>query len=130
MAKKFDKVSVSDDVTEPEDEPLEEETSDVPSGAPPSKTATRAGSAPGGGGGGGGRQPKKAAQEAGFFARIGQFLRDTRGEMRRVSWPTLVMVRNTTLITLVAVVFFAIYLFLVDRVWTFLIDNLRTALGG
>ena len=51
-------------------------------------------------------------------------------EMRRVSWPTLVMVRNTTLITLVAVVFFAVYLFAVDRIWTFLIDNLRTALGG
>ena len=128
MAKKFEKVPVSDDVIEPEDEPLEE-TSDAPSGGPPSKTATRAGSAPSGGGGGG-RRPKKAAQEAGLFTRIGQFLRDTRAEMRRVSWPTLVMVRNTTLITLVAVVFFAIYLFLVDRVWTFLIDNLRTALGG
>ena len=127
MAKKFEKVPVSDDVTEPEDEALEE-TSDAPSGAPPSKTTTRAGSAPGGGGGG--RRPKKAAQEAGLFARIGQFLRDTRAEMRRVSWPTLVMVRNTTLITLVAVIFFAVYLFLVDRVWTFLIDNLRSALGG
>ena len=126
MAKKLEKISVSDDVTEPEDEAVEE-TSDAPSGAPPSKTATRAGSAPGDGGG---RRPKKAAQEAGLFARIAQFLRDTRAEMRRVSWPTLVMVRNTTLITLVAVVFFAIYLFAVDRIWTFLIDNLRAALGG
>jgi preprotein translocase subunit SecE len=126
VAKKFGKVSVSDDVTEPEDEAAEE-TSEAPSGAPPSKTATRAGTAPGDGGG---RRPKKAAQEAGLFARIGQFLRDTRAEMRRVSWPTLLMVRNTTLITLVAVVFFAVYLFAVDRIWTFLIDNLRTALGG
>ena len=124
MAKKLEN-SVSDDVTEPEDEATEE-TSEAPAGAPPSKTTTRAGSAPGDGG----RRPKKAAQEAGLFARIGQFLRDTRAEMRRVSWPTLIMVRNTTLITLVAVVFFAVYLFLVDRVWTFLIDNLRTALGG
>ena len=66
----------------------------------------------------------------GFFTRTRQFLRDTRAEMRRVSWPTLVMVRNTTMITLVAVVFFAVYLFAVDRIWTFLIDNLRTALGG
>lgn len=122
MAKKFEKVS-SDDVTEPEDEAVEE-TSDTPSGAPPSKTSTRA--APGGGG----RRPKKAAQEAGLFARISKFLSDTRGEMRRVSWPTLPMVRNTTLITLVAVVFFAVYLFAVDRIWTFLIDNLRSALGG
>jgi preprotein translocase subunit SecE len=126
VAKKFGKVSVSDDVTEPEDEAAEE-TSDAPSGAPPSKTATGTRPAPGDGGG---RRPKKAAQEANLFARIGQFLRDIRAEMRRVSWPTLVMVRNTTLITLVAVVFFAVYLFAVDRVWTFLIDNLRTALGG
>jgi preprotein translocase subunit SecE len=127
VAKKFGKVSVSEDVTEPEDEAAEE-TSEAPSGAPPSKPVTRAGTAPGGDGGG--RRPKKAAQEAGLFARIAQFLRDTRAEMRRVSWPSLIMVRNTTLITLVAVVFFAVYLFAVDRIWTFLIDNLRTALGG
>ena len=112
-------------MTEPEDEAVEE-ASDAPSGAPPPKTPTRAASASGGGG----RRPKKPAQEEGLFTRIAKFLRDTRAEMRRVSWPSLVMVRNTTLITLVAVVFFAVYLFLVDRVWTFLIDNLRSALGG
>jgi preprotein translocase SecE subunit len=50
--------------------------------------------------------------------------------MRRVSWPTLIEVRNTTIITLVAVIFFALYLFGVDRVWAFLIDHLRTWLGG
>ena len=125
MAKKFEKVSVSDDVTDPEID-VAEETADAPSGTPPSKTAT--GTRPAGDGGG--RRPKKAAEQPGPFARIGQFLRDTRAEMRRVSWPTLIMVRNSTLITLVAVIFFAAYLFLVDRVWTFLIDNLRSLLGG
>ena len=65
-----------------------------------------------------------------FFDRTGQFLRDTRAEMRRVSWPSLSMVKNTTIITLIAVVFFATYLFLVDRVWAFLIDHLRTWMGG
>lgn len=124
MAKKFGKVSVSDDVTEREDV-AGDERSDGLMGAPTPKTTT--GARPGDGGGG---KPKKAAQEAGLFARMAQFLRDTRAEMRRVSWPTLVMVRNTTLITLVAVVFFAVYLFAVDRIWTFLIDNLRAALGG
>lgn len=116
MAKKFGKVSVSDDVTEREDE-AGDERSDALMGAPTPKTTT--GARPGDGGGG---KP--------LFARMAQFLRDTRAEMRRVSWPTLVMVRNTTLITLVAVVFFAVYLFAVDRIWTFLIDNLRAALGG
>ena len=76
------------------------------------------------------RERGLAGPRTGFFQRTSQFLRDTRAEMRRVSWPSLVMVRNTTLITLVAVVFFAVYLFAVDRIWTFLIDNLRTALGG
>lgn len=127
MAKKFEKVSVSDDeVVESDGEPAEE-TADVPSGIPPGKkttTDTRPS------GDGGGRRPKKTAQEASMFARISQFLRDTRAEMRRVTWPTLIMVRNTTLITLVAVVFFAAYLFVVDRVWTFLIEGLKGWLGG
>jgi preprotein translocase subunit SecE len=47
--------------------------------------------------------------------RMIQFIHDVRAEMRRVSWPTLIHVKNTTIITLVAVVFFAIYLFLVDQ---------------
>lgn len=66
----------------------------------------------------------------GFFARTAQFLRDTRAEMRRVSWPTMNEVKNTTIITLIAVIFFALYLFGVDRVWAFLIDHLYTWMGG
>ena len=50
-----------------------------------------------------------------FFARTGQFFRDVRTEMRRVSWPTATEVKNTTIITIVAVIFFAIYLFVVDQ---------------
>jgi preprotein translocase SecE subunit len=50
--------------------------------------------------------------------------------MRRVSWPTANEVKNTTIITLIAVVFFALYLFGVDRVWAFLIEHLRVWLGG
>ena len=36
--------------------------------------------------------------------------------MKRVSWPTAREVKNTTIITLVAVVFFAVYLWGVDLV--------------
>lgn len=103
-----------------------EKTSDVPSGTPPAKVTT--GTRPAGGDGD--RRPKKTAATPGLFARIRQFLHDTRAEMRRVSWPGANMVKNTTLITLVAVVFFALYLFAIDRVWAFLIEHLRTLLGG
>jgi preprotein translocase subunit SecE len=48
-----------------------------------------------------------------------------RAEMRRVSWPSAKEVKNTTIITLIAVIFFAVYLFLVDRVWSFLILQLN-----
>jgi preprotein translocase subunit SecE len=126
VAKRFEKISVSDDeVIDPETEALEE-ASDAPSGAPPAKVSTGARPSPGGGGE---RRAKKNA-EPNLFARIGQFLRDTRAEMRRVWWPGMVFVKNTTLITLVAVIFFALYLFAVDRVWAFLIERLRGWLGG
>lgn len=67
--------------------------------------------------------------QLGFFGRIGQFLRDVRAEMRRVSWPGANEVKNTVIITLVAVVFFAVYLFLVDRLWAFLLTQLNHLLN-
>ena len=118
---------------EEEDVELETETASVrapeaPGGTPPPKIER--GMHPGSSGDGGGRREKHRATNAGFFSRTAQFLRDTRAEMRRVSWPTANEVKNTTIITLIAVIFFAIYLFGVDRVWAFLIDHLRTWLGG
>jgi len=76
------------------------------------------------------RERGLAGPRTGFVQRTSQFVRDTRAEMRRVSWPTANEVKNTTIITLIAVIFFAIYLFGVDRVWSFLIEHLRTLLGG
>ena len=123
MPEKLDEISVSEEELE-----LETDTSSAPEGPggePPRKTTTA--KPPSGGGGRGGKQ---RATAPGFFARLGQFIRDTRAEMRRVSWPTANEVKNTTIITLIAVVFFALYLFGIDRVWAFLIEHLKTLLGG
>jgi preprotein translocase subunit SecE len=57
-------------------------------------------------------------------ARLAQFLHDVRAEMKRVSWPTLTHVQNTTIITLIAVIFFAVYLFIVDQALSRLILGL------
>ena len=115
---------MSEDLAEPETEKVE--TSDGSSAPPPARIATGSSS----GGRGGGKSPSKPVGGQGLFARIAQFLRDTRAEMKRVSWPNATTVKNTTIITLVAVVFFSLYLFAVDRVWAFLIEHLRTWLGG
>lgn len=76
------------------------------------------------------RKPAKSSGGENFVGRTTHFLRDTRAEMRRVSWPNAKEVQNTTVITLIAVIFFALYLFGVDRVWAYVIEHLRTWLGG
>ena len=75
------------------------------------------------------RERGLSGPRVGPLGRLAQFLRDVRAEMKRVSWPTFNEVKNTTIITLIAVIFFAIYLFLVDRVWTFLLTQLNHLLG-
>jgi preprotein translocase subunit SecE len=112
---------------EPELE-TEEASAQAPGGEPPKKI--QRGTLPPGGGDRGGRHPRSSTATTSFFGRTAQFLRDTRSEMRRVSWPTANEVKNTTIITLIAVVFFALYLFGIDRVWAYLIEHLRTLLGG
>jgi preprotein translocase subunit SecE len=64
----------------------------------------------------GGQQSKLGA--------IVQFLHDVRAEMRRVSWPTLNHVKSQTIITVIAVIFFAVYLFVVDQALSRLIVGL------
>jgi|SRR6185295_13634492 preprotein translocase subunit SecE len=94
---------------------------------PPSPRAARFGE--GGEGKPARRERGLSGPRVGPIGRLGQFLRDVRAEMRRVSWPTVNEVKNTTIITLVAVIFFAIYLFLVDRIWSFLLIQLNHLLN-
>lgn len=121
MAEKLDDISVSDEEFE-----LENQAASLPEAAGGEASKKAKGSS----GSGGGRSGKLRTSTPGFFARTGQFIRDTRAEMRRVSWPTANEVKNTTIITLIAVVFFALYLFGIDRVWAFLIEHLKGLLGG
>ena len=61
------------------------------------------------------RERGLSSPRAGLVGRLSQFVRDVRAELKRVSWPTAKEVKNTTIITLIAVVFFAGYLFVVDQ---------------
>ncbi|MGH9873429.1 MAG: preprotein translocase subunit SecE [Pyrinomonadaceae bacterium] len=61
------------------------------------------------------RERGMSGPRVGPLDRMAQFLRDVRAEMKRVSWPSVKEVKNTTIITLIAVVFFAVYLFAVDQ---------------
>ena len=55
---------------------------------------------------------------------IGDFIRHTREELDKTSFPSSDAVKNTTIIVIVNVIFFAIYLFLVDRAWVYILESL------
>ena len=55
---------------------------------------------------------------------VGEFVRKTREELDRVTFPSSEDVKNTTIIVIVSVIFFAIYLFLIDQSWVYLLQGL------
>ena len=55
---------------------------------------------------------------------IGEFIRHTREELDKTSFPSSDVVKNTTIIVIVNVIFFAIYLFLVDQAWVYILESL------
>lgn len=60
---------------------------------------------------------------------IGEFITKTRGELDKTSFPSSDDVKGTTIIVIVAVFFFAAYLFLVDHGWTYLLEALTWAVN-
>ena len=76
------------------------------------------------------RERGVAGPRDGFFGRVSKFVRDIRAELGRVAWPSALQVRNTTVITVVAVIFFAVYLYAVDRTFAFLIEQVQRLIGG
>ncbi len=55
---------------------------------------------------------------------IGDFIRNTREELEKTTFPSSDDVKNTTIIVIVNVIFFAIYLFLVDHAWVYILEGL------
>lgn len=55
---------------------------------------------------------------------IGEFIKETRAELDRTTFPSSEDVKNTTIIVIISVIFFAIYLFLIDQAWTYILEAL------
>jgi preprotein translocase subunit SecE len=54
--------------------------------------------------------------------KVGEYLRDTRGELRKVSWPTRKQATNLTLIVLAVTIAMAIFLGAVDLLFGALVS--------
>ena len=55
---------------------------------------------------------------------VGEFIKQTRAELDRTTFPSSEDVKNTTIIVIISVIFFAIYLFLVDQAWVYILELL------
>lgn len=55
---------------------------------------------------------------------IGEFVQKTREELNKTTFPSRDDVQKTTLIVIINVIFFAVYLFLIDHAWTYLVQGL------
>ena len=60
---------------------------------------------------------------------IGEFVKNTRAEMDKTTFPSREDVQSTTIIVIINVLFFAAYLFLVDHAWVYLLDGLTWAIN-
>ena len=73
---------------------------------------------------------------AGFFARLGEYPRRTRGflhdvrvEMRQVTWPTRHEVFVTTWVVIVTVAFFGVFFFGVDSIASWIVQRVIKFFG-
>jgi len=70
------------------------------------------------------RQPL-VSKPLGWIANLRQFWREVVQEMKKVSWPTRTEVVNTTIITIVVVIFFSLFLWVSDIGLSYLIHGIE-----
>ncbi len=55
---------------------------------------------------------------------IGEFISKTRSELDKTTFPSSEDVKNTTIIVIINVFFFATYLFFIDQAWVYILQAL------
>lgn len=55
-----------------------------------------------------------SANQSSIFSRLRGYLKDVRSEVKRVVWPTKQEVINSSLVVVAALVFFGVFIYLID----------------
>ena len=64
-----------------------------------------------------------------WYKRFWAFLKEARAELRKVTWPSRSEIYSTTLVVIIAVVFFGFYLFFMDVAFSWAITRIRDFFG-
>jgi len=68
-------------------------------------------------------------QKVRWYKRFFNFLKEVRAEVKKVSWPARNEVYSTTLVVIIAMVFFGIYLYFMDAVFSWVLLKIKAFFG-
>jgi preprotein translocase subunit SecE len=68
-------------------------------------------------------------QKVRWYKRFINFLKDVRAEVKKVSWPTRNEVYSTTLVVIIAMVFFGVYLYVMDVLFSWVLLKIKAFFG-
>jgi preprotein translocase subunit SecE len=64
-----------------------------------------------------------------WYKRFSSFLREVRSELKKVTWPSRNEVYNTTVVVIIAMVFFGFYLYFMDAFFSWVLLKIKAFFG-
>jgi preprotein translocase subunit SecE len=65
-------------------------------------------------------------QKKRWYKRFFSFLKEVRAELRKVTWPSKNEVYTTTIVVIIAAIFFGFYLFFMDIIFSWVIAQIKS----
>ncbi|HQM74943.1 MAG TPA: preprotein translocase subunit SecE [Candidatus Saccharicenans sp.] len=69
------------------------------------------------------------SEKLAWYKRFWNYLKEVRSELKKVTWPSRKEVYGTTVVVIVAVLFFGFYLFFIDVLASWLITQIKALFG-
>ncbi|MBE0460202.1 MAG: preprotein translocase subunit SecE [Candidatus Aminicenantes bacterium] len=68
-------------------------------------------------------------QKKKWYKRIIPFLSEVKAEIKKVTWPSRSEVYSTTIVVIIATIFFGFYLFFMDLIFSWVISQIKSFFG-
>jgi preprotein translocase subunit SecE len=66
------------------------------------------------------------AKKTKWYKRFIPFLKEVRAELKKVTWPARNEVYSTTLVVIIATIFFGFYLFFMDIIFSWVVKRIES----
>lgn len=60
-----------------------------------------------------------------WYKRIRPFLREVRADLKKVTWPSRNEVYSTTIVVIIATIFFGFYLYFMDLIFSYVVKQIE-----